>query len=165
MTFADIVRNAAGVTAIVGVIALIVTVIRAALEYSKQNLLARYEKYGELSKDWSDDKDIQEIIVLLEDDPHGKLAKIHFSKKEAFVGYYEEIALMVESGLLKRRIAYYMFGYHTILCYENKSFWTNDMELEGPYWSLFRRFAEQMKKIDSDVHAGREKISDWKFRF
>src|ERR1700731_1841586 len=110
MAFADVVRNAAGITAIVGVIALIVTVIRAALEYSKQNLLARFEKYGELSKDWPDNKDIQEIIILLEDDPHGKLAKIHFSKKEAFVGYYEEIALMVESGLLKERIAYYMFG-------------------------------------------------------
>src|SRR5450759_2782831 len=39
MTFADVVQNAAGITAIVAVIALIVTVIRAAVEYSKQNLL------------------------------------------------------------------------------------------------------------------------------
>jgi hypothetical protein len=165
MTFTDVVQNAAGITAIVGVIALIVTVVRAAIEYSKQNLLARFEKYEELSKDWSDDKDVQEIIVLLDDDPQGKLAKIHPSKKVAFVGYYEEIALMLESGLLKKRIAYYMFGYHTIRCYENKSFWTEDMEIESQYWSLFRRFAKQMKKIDDDVRTGREKIDGWKFRF
>jgi hypothetical protein len=165
MAFADVVQNAAGITAIVGIIALIVTVIRAALDYSKQNLLARFEKYEELSKDWSDDKEIQEIIVLLDDDPQGKLATIHPSKKEAFVGYYEEIALMLESGLLKKRIAYYMFGYHTIRCYENKNFWTDDMEFESPYWSLFRRFAEQMKRIDGDVRAGREKIEEWQFRF
>jgi hypothetical protein len=165
MTFADVVQNAAGITAIVGVIALIVTVIRAVFEYSKQNLLARFEKYDELSKGWSEDKEIQEIILLLDDDPRGQLLKMHRSRKEAFVGVYEEIALMLESGIIKKQIAYYMFGYHTILCYENKDFWTTEMDLEHRYWTLFRRFAEQMKKIDDDVQAGREKINEWKFRF
>jgi AAA15 family ATPase/GTPase len=165
MTFTYVVQNAAGITAIVGAIALIVTVIRAVLEYSKQNHLARFEKYAELSKDWYGDKDIQEIIVLLGDDPNGRLAKIHISKKEAFVGYYEEIALMLESGILKKQIAYYMFGYHTILCYENGNFWTKEMDLNDRYWTLFRRFAKLMKKIDGDVLAGKEKIDKWKFRF
>jgi hypothetical protein len=163
MTF--VVTNAAGITAIVGMIALIVTVFRALYEYSKQNRLARFEKYENLSKGWSEDKDIQEMIVLLDNDPEGKLVNIPSSKKEAFVGFYEEIALMLESGILKQQIAYYMFGYHTIRCYESKDFWTKDMDLEGPYWTLFRRFAKQMKKIDDDVHAGREKINEWKFRF
>jgi hypothetical protein len=165
MTFADVVRNAAGITAIVGVLALIVTIISAAFNYSKQNLLARFEKYSELSKGWYDDKEIQEIIVLLDHDPEGKLVAMPASRKEAFVGFYEEIALMLESGILRERIAYYMFGYHTILCYENSDFWTDDMELEDPYWSLFRRFAKQMKKIDDDVRAGHEKIDEWRFRF
>jgi hypothetical protein len=165
MTFQAIVADAPGITAIVGATVLIVTVFRAVYEYSKQNLLARFEKYTNLSKGWSEDKDIQEMIVLLDDDPQGKLINIHYSKKEAFVGFYEEIALMLESGLLKQQIAYYMFGYHTIRCYESKDFWTKEMDLESRYWTLFRRFAEQMKKIDEDVRAGREKINEWKFRF
>ena len=165
MTFKDVVSNAAGITAIVGVIALIVTVIRAVFEYSKQNLLARFEKYEELSKGWSEDKEIQEIIFLLDDDPHGELLKMHRSRKEAFVGFYEEIALMLESGIIKQQIAYYMFGYHTIRCYESKGFWTEEMEIESPYWTLFRRFAKRMKQIDNDVHAGIQKLDEWKFRF
>jgi hypothetical protein len=164
MTFADVVQNAAGITAIVAVIALIVTVIRAAVEYSKQNLLKRFEKYQELSRDWFDDKDIQEIIGLLEEDPKRKLLKMSYSKKEAFIGFYEEIGLMLESGIIKKRIAYYMFGYYTIRCYRNKDFWT-DINIDSPYWSLFRRFAKNVIKIDDDVHAGYENIDEWKFRF
>lgn len=156
MTFEDIVRNAAGITATVGAITLAVTIVRGVLEYSKQNRLARYEKYAELSKDWSENKDIQEIIVLLDDDPQHKLLKINNAEKEAFIGFYEEIALMLESRILKERIAYYMFGYYTIRCYDNQGFWT-DMDRESPYWSLFRRFAKKMKKIDDAVLAGSEK--------
>ena len=165
MTFSDVVQNAAGITAIVGVIAFLFTVARALYEYSKQNRLTRFDKYEELSKNWSSDEGVQEIIALLDHDPEHKLADLETSKKQDFVGYYEEIALMLESAILKKRIAYYMFGYHTIRCYESKDFWTPEMELQSPYWSLFRRFAEQMKKIDDDVHAGREKIDEWKFRF
>jgi hypothetical protein len=61
MSFEDVVRNAAGITAIVGVI----TIIVKYLEYSKQNLLSRYENYSQLSNDWSDSKDVQAIISLL----------------------------------------------------------------------------------------------------
>jgi hypothetical protein len=165
MALAYFVQNATGITAIVGVFALLVTVIRALYEYSKQNRLARFDKYEQLSKGWSEDKEIQEIISLLDDDPQGELLKMPRSRKEAFVGVYEEIALMLESGILKKQIAYYMFGYHTIRCYENKDFWTKEMDRESPYWTLFRRFAQQMKKIDDDVHTGREKLDRWKFRF
>ena len=162
--FSVVVANAAGISAIVAAIALVVTVVRAVFEYSKQNLLRRFEKYQELSTTWFEDKDIQDIITLLEEDPEHKLRTWPYRKKEAFIGFYEEVALMLESKLIQKRIAYYMFGYYTIQCDKNQDFWA-DINKESPYWSLFRRFAAKMKKIDNDIHAGYEDIDNWKFRF
>jgi hypothetical protein len=65
------------------------------------------------------------IIKLLDEDPRHKLRTLSFAKKRAFVEFYEDIAVMRYSGLLKKRIAYYMFGYYTIRCNESEDFWFN----------------------------------------
>jgi hypothetical protein len=103
--FSTIVTNAAGITAIVAVIASFVTITKGLLEYSKQNLLKRFEKYQELSGNWFEDQNIRRIIELLDDDPGHELRTLPYPKKEAFLGFYEEIALMLESGLIKKKIA------------------------------------------------------------
>lgn len=151
-------------SAVVAVITFLVPIIRFYIEYTKQNLLKRFEKYSELSANWSADKNIQAIIKLLDEDPKHKLRTLPFEKKEAFVGFYEEIAVMFYSGLLKKRIAFYMFGYYTIRCYESKDFWHN-LEKDKYYWSLFKRFANEMKQIDEDIVAGRDNPDNWEYEF
>ena len=162
--FETIVKYAAGISAVVAVVTLLVTIIRSYIEYTKQNLLKRFEKYAELSANWFEDKNIQAIIELLDEDPKHKLRTLPFTKKEAFVGFYEEIAVMLYSGLLNKRIAFYMFGYYTVRCFESKDFWHN-LDMDKYYWSLFRRFANEMKQIEQDISAGRDNPDNWKFEF
>lgn len=167
--FETIVKYAAGITAIVAAVTLLVTVIRTFIEYTKQNSLKRFEKYSELNAAWGNDKNIQMIIKLLDEDPKRKLRTLSFSKKRAFVDFYEGIAVMRYSGLMKKRIAYYMFGYYTIRCSESEYFWSSlekeEKERDRHYWSLFRRFASEMKHIEEDIMAGRENPDKWKFYF
>ncbi len=162
--FEGIARNGQGISAIVAGVALIWAVCQALYGYSKQNRLARFEKYSALSQGWSDDENIREIKSLIEKDPERKLLTLDYEKKEEYVAVFEEIALMLESGIIREQVAYYMFGYYTISCYESEDFWAG-MDKDSHYWSLFFRFARKMKKIDSDILAGRDNIEKWSFRF
>jgi hypothetical protein len=167
VTFADIVKDAAGISAIVASLTFLVgvaTLIKSVTEYSKQNSLKRFEKYESLSKNWIEDDDIQEIVALLQSGQGQKLRGFSIRKKEEFVGFFEEIALMVDSRLLKKKIAYYMFGYYTILCDESEDFW-HDLEKSEHFWSLFRRFTSEMKRIRADINLRKENPDQWKFKF
>jgi hypothetical protein len=164
--FETIVKYAAGITAIVAVGAFLVTNIRSFIEYSRQNSLKRFEKYTELAGNWAEDKNIQMIIKLLDEGPPHKLRTLPFENKRAFLEFYEDIAIMRYSGLMKKRIAYYMFGFYTIRCNESHDFWFNlEEEKEKHWWSLFRRFAAEMKQIEQDISLGRENPEKWKFKF
>jgi hypothetical protein len=164
--FETIVKSAAGIMAVVAVVTFLVTNIRSFIEYAKENSLKRFEKYTELAGNWAEDKNIQTIIKLLDDDPKHKLRSLPFEKKRAFIEFYEDIAVMRYSGLLKKRIAYYMFGFYTIRCNESDDFWLNiEGEKDKHYWSLFKRFANEMKQIENDISLGHEKPEKWKFKF
>jgi len=77
-----------------------------------------------------------------------KLIAELFKNKLYYVGFFEEVALMVNSGLIKIEVAHYMFGYYAIRCWDNDYFWS-DVNRETPYWALFRDFVAKMKKIES----------------
>ena len=162
MTF--LAQNGPGLSAIVAAVALFWAVCQAVYAFSKQNRLARFDKYSELSKGWSADKDIQRIKRLIEEDPKGELSNLSAAEKEEYVAVFDEIALMVESRIVRKEIAFYMFGYYVIHCCDNEEFWTG-MDKDSHYWSLFFRFAKEMKRIDSDIRAGREDMELWSFRF
>jgi hypothetical protein len=44
-------------------------------------------------------------------------------KAEYFLGFFEEVALMMNSGLIRKEVAHYMFGYYAIHCWDSKNFW------------------------------------------
>jgi hypothetical protein len=91
----------------------------------------------------------QEIFGLLEnDDP--KLANLSYEKKLNFLGFYEDIALMVNSDLLKKPVAHYMFSYYAIKCWESNNFWRY-IERNSLYWSLFQDFVSQMKQMEKSL--------------
>ena len=50
--------------------------------------------------------------------------------------------------------------------YESHDFWFDlEEEKEKHWWSLFRRFAVEMKQIEQDISLGREIPDKWKFKF
>jgi hypothetical protein len=88
----------------------------------------------------------QEICALLEADDQ-KLDEVPFKDKRDLLGFFEEVALMMNSGLIRKNVAHYMFGYYAIRCWESEHFWSN-VNRESIYWALFRDFATTMKTME-----------------
>jgi len=95
--------------------------------------------------------------MLEDDDP--KLAEVSYEAKLEFLGHFEEIAIMMNSGLIRKKVVHYMLSYHAIKCWDSDYFWA-DLNSESDYWSLFRDFALQMKKIQG---AFRYRRRDFRF--
>jgi hypothetical protein len=154
MTFADLVQNAAGISAIVAALTFligIVAVIKTLAEYATQNSMKRFEKFQEMRKRFKDNPRFLHIYQLLDKGDDRELLTIDFKDKLEFLSYFEEIALMRNSGLLKTSVAHYMFGYYVIRCYKSDNFWNNKVMRESYYWSVFRKFAEEMEEIDRTI--------------
>jgi hypothetical protein len=132
---------------IIGVAIAASTLIKAFLEYRNQGIQKRVERFLEMRKRLDENAQFKEICNLLEDkDP--RLAEIPFKEKRDLLGFYEEIAIMLNSGIIRREVAHYMFGYYAIRCWESGDFWRN-VRRESPYWAVFKNFALEMKHIDS----------------
>jgi len=155
------------VATVVGVVVASITLIMGIVEFVRQGTQKRAEHFIEMKKRFKENERFREISALLEnDDP--KLASEPYKNKRDYLGFFEEIALMVNSGLIKVEVAYYMFGYYAIKCWKSDNFWkiknksgkSQYINRESQYWILFKNFAEKMvEKQDSFVY--KEKL----FRF
>jgi hypothetical protein len=166
MSFTDIVQNAAGISATVATLTLLVgmvTLIKTLFEYTNQNSMKRFEKFQEMRKRFKEDTRFQEICFLLEDDSK-QLQEVHFKDKRDFLGFFEEIALMHNSSLLKTQVAHYMFGYYAIRCYESENFWRG-VNRNSYYWAIFCKFARDMKAIEETILDGATPGQLEQFRF
>ena len=103
-------------------------------------------------------KTFEEIAGLLEDDDP-RLSEIPYEHRRDFLWLFEEVAIGMNSGLIREKVAHYMFGYYAIRCWESKNFW-NDIDRDSFYWAVFRDFAEQMKQIEEKFQYNRR---DYRF--
>jgi hypothetical protein len=92
------------------------------------------------------DEKFRQICDLLEiDDP--ALREMPFKAKRDFLGFFEEIALMVNTGLMRKNVAHHMFGYYALRSSNSKNFWS-DVNRESYYWAVFFHFVKQMEAIE-----------------
>ena len=88
-----------------------------------------------------------------------KLQSVPYKDKRDYLGFFEEIALMVNSGIIRIELAHYMFGYYAIRCWESDCFW-GDVNRDSQYWVLFKEFVRKMKEIENTFT-----YDERKFRF
>lgn len=132
-------------TLIGGVIA-VVALIKGVIEYSKQVTIKRAEYFLNMRRQLKETQTLKELCDLIElNDP--KLVTIPLKDKLHLTGFFEEIALMMNSGLIRKNVAHYMFGYYALRCWESTHFWQG-LNRETMYWSLLRNFVEEMKEIE-----------------
>jgi hypothetical protein len=131
---------------IMGTFVALLTWMKGIYEYTRQLAQKRSEQYAEMRKRFRESEVIFELIGMLETND-SNLAEVSWSKKVELLGFYEDIALMVNSGIIKRNVAFYMFGYYAIRCWESEYFW-NDVNRDSRYWSLFRNFVNEMTAIE-----------------
>jgi len=133
------------VAIVVGSLIALVTFFFGALEYSRQGHQARAAHFVQMRRRFLETPAYREILDLLATNDK-RLTSVSIQEKRNFVGFLEEVALMVNSGLIRKEVAHYMFGYYVLLCDGSTDFW-NGLDRESPYWSLFRRFAAEMKDV------------------
>jgi hypothetical protein len=147
--------DAKDLATILGVVIALVTLIKGLIEYTHQGAQKRAERFFAFEDAFHSDEVLIEVCTLLEDDDD-RLAELPYKTKLHFLGFYEQVALMVNSKLLRPGVAHYMFGYYAIRCWKSDKFWVN-LNRESVYWSLFAAFAKEMmdaeKRFRLDPHA------------
>jgi hypothetical protein len=90
------------VAAIMAVIVAATVAIRGVCEYQSQGRQKRAEHFLSMRHRFKDDETFKTIGGYLEfnDD---KLREVLFADKRDYIGFFEEIALLVKSGLMTRR--------------------------------------------------------------
>ena len=115
-------------------------------ETERQGRLNRFEKFQQMHSRYQEDSSIQVVLRSLypeqiEGDKE-KQSPATLEDKLNFMGFYEELAIMVNSGLLRPETAYYTFGVDSGKFWEKETYWHDD-----PTWKLFRSFVQDAKEF------------------
>src|SRR5688572_11619154 len=106
-----------------GTVVALCVLAKGVLEYAAQGAQKRAEQFFAIRGRLKDNQSLKEICDLLELDDPG-LAHVAFKDKRDFLGLFEEVTLLMNSGLIRKPVAHYMFGYYAIRCWESVNFWT-----------------------------------------
>jgi hypothetical protein len=133
---------------IVGVCIALFTLIKGVIEFRLQGTQKRAEQFLKMRDRYANFSELCEWLEHKDDEDSKKhIQEMPFRSKFDFLCLYEEIALMMNSGLIQPQVAHYMFGFYAIRCAENDVF-LQGLEYESEYWSLFRDFVKQMKQVE-----------------
>jgi hypothetical protein len=143
----------AAAVAVIGALVALVTLIQALIEYRQQGRQKRAEHFFELRRRLKENDEFARVAELIDETyaeeelasrARQELKELPFKVKRDYLGLFEEIAIAMNSGLIKPEVAHYMFGYYALLCWESEEFWI-DVNRLSDYWSLFADFCEQMQ--------------------
>ncbi|MBH3328093.1 hypothetical protein I5L56_00515 [Pseudomonas oryzihabitans] len=97
-----------------------------------------------------DDKDLSEVLCLVDSDDVRLASKDMWDKKRKLMAFFEEIALLVRSNQIDREVAYYMFGYYSYCAMYGENF-NEGINICQEYWGLFFEFAKDSKAYNDSV--------------
>ena len=104
--------------------------------------LKRFDKFQQM-RDLRDDPEYERVNQFI----YGRTNELpSLEDRYAFMALFEQVALMVNSGLMKEEVVLYMFGYYAIKAYECQALW-RDIDLDCPFWRLFKVYCERMKYL------------------
>jgi hypothetical protein len=116
--------DAKDIATVLGAIVAVGTLIKGITELSRQNALKRAEHFQVIRQRLKNNSTFKDILDLVErNDP--TLRTVPFKDKRDLLGLFEEIALMLNSRLIRREVAHYMFGYYALRCYQSDDFWSD----------------------------------------
>jgi hypothetical protein len=147
-------------TLIISAVAVIVgfiTLIKGLIEFRKSTVTKRLELFLSMRSRLREDSNFIEICELLEGD-HAKLRAIPLVQKDRFTGFFEELAVMRNSGLMTDELALYMFGYYAILCNKSENYW-HGLNKKQVLWSLFFDFASDMERQRDSYRYHRKRLT------
>ena len=136
-------ESAKDIAVIAGAAIALMTLVKGVVEYGRQGAQKRAEHFIEMRKRLKENDSFKEMCALLENDD-AKLLEMPFREKRDLLGFFEEVALMMNSRLIRPAVAHYMFGYYAIRCWHSQNFWS-DVNRHSYYWTLFADFVKRME--------------------
>ncbi len=149
---------------ILGGIGALIVFFRGLGVYRLQSSLQRFEKFSEMQKRFDTDEDFEEILHCLEADRAAQIANISQTKRAAFLGFFEDIGIMMNSGLIRPEVAFNTWGYWALKARETPELWigmdtSDDKRL---YWAIFHQFADNMQALkDKRSTHGASRFMSW----
>lgn len=135
------------IIAAVGALAAIGALVRAGLEFQAQGRQRRAEHFLKMMERFFVNERFLKLCNLLDQEDEVAIGELPWEDRREFLGFVEEVAILVNSKLIPRKIAYYMFGYYPILAADSAAFMgtVND---DSPYWAVFFDFVGQMRELE-----------------
>ena len=140
--------------AIVGAVIALLTLAKGVLELSRQGAQKRAEFFLEMRRRLKSNPEFLNILLLVEHDDHA-LSELPYAQRRDFLGFYEEVYTLMNTGLIPKKVVHYMFGYYALKCLRSNNFWLG-MEKGGlgkhsPYWSLFVCCTEGFERMEGTL--------------
>lgn len=145
------------VATLVGVVVAAFALYRGYVEYRLQSMQKRYEHIKKIRDDAANNKSFQKIVAALEVGDASSFDGITFAERTAFLLFYEEVALSVNSQLINPELARHWYARHLVRCWENVDFWgpvdIADKKVwiikDDPEWAALKLFYADMKNMDT----------------
>jgi len=134
---------------VAGMIAFI-TLWQGLFQYSRQGHATRASQFIQMRRRFLEDEVFKNLLNLIATNSPD-IATSSIQDRRNLVGFIEEVALMMNSGLLKPEVAHYMFGYYALLISDCEPFWT-DLDKNSQYWAVFHGFVKSMQSFDFQSH-------------
>jgi len=145
----DIARD---IATIVGTIGAVGALIKVVLDYAQSNAQKRAEHFVSMRVRFKNNKTFMQILTMLCDEDVRSQEELTRQDYRDFLGFFEEIALLVNSNLMQSNVAAYMFGWYAIKCWESEKFWEKgNLSKDDKYWVLFKKFVEDARQIPNST--------------
>lgn len=138
-----------------GVVAL-VTFIFGALQFAMQARQTRAAQLVEMRRRFLEDKNFREILNLVAANSP-QLSTVPIQERRNLVGFLEEIALLMNSKMIRNEVAFVMFGHYTIQISQCVAFWEG-LDRESVYWTVFRNFSAEMSQLQKQAELHDERL-------
>ena len=119
---------------------------KAIWEYMLRGRISRAELLYELRKRLKDNRSFDLLTDHLDSsssDGKTQVKFIEYSERRKFASLLEHIGVLVNSGLIKKDVAFVFYGYVLIQCWESDEFW-HDMNRNSLYWRCLKQFYNDM---------------------
>ena len=165
MTFNDYVN----IATIIGVIIALLASIKGLIEYRRNNTRKIAERFIKMRIRFKEHPTFKKIYPLLTNDDDPEWKSISYQERGDFIAFFEELALMMFSRLIRKEIVYYMFGWYILKvkkCEKNLLNYkegNGDKEkklniLESNHWALFRDLLKLMEDMEKTYEYKRKDL-------
>lgn len=127
--------------------------IFALFQYWQKSKFEKYMKFIELRKSFKAHTSNDKIIKHIQSyqlDPTQKSNIFEFditiNDFYYFLGFFEELQILIEKGILSKKVSKKMFAFYGIEIANNNHYWTTfDENINEEYWCTFKKFIDSMK--------------------